>query len=39
VNQERVGNQGSHDELLTQGSIYTDLHLLQFSQSEAEKNV
>ncbi len=34
----RVVDQGSHDELLARGGIYADLHRLQFSQSEAEKD-
>lgn len=36
MDQGRVVDQGSHEELLARGGIYADLHRLQFSQSEGE---
>ena len=38
MDQGRVVDQGTHDDLLARGGIYADLHRLQFSQSEDEKN-
>lgn len=36
MDQGRVVDQGSHDELLARGGIYADLYNLQFTQSESE---
>jgi ABC-type multidrug transport system fused ATPase/permease subunit len=35
MDQGRVVDQGTHDELIKRGGLYADLHRLQFSQSEA----
>ncbi len=34
MDQGRVVDQGTHDELMARGGIYSDLHRLQFTQSE-----
>lgn len=36
MDQGRVVDQGTHDELLARGGIYADLHKLQFSQEKAQ---
>ncbi|WP_439156023.1 ABC transporter ATP-binding protein [Yoonia sp.] len=38
MDQGRVVDQGTHDDLLARGGIYADLHRLQFTQSEDNKN-
>ncbi|WP_394182243.1 ABC transporter ATP-binding protein [Yoonia maritima] len=38
MDQGRVVDQGTHDELLERGGIYADLYNLQFSQSESSDN-
>jgi ABC-type multidrug transport system fused ATPase/permease subunit len=35
MDQGRVVDQGSHDELIKRGGLYADLHRLQFSQTES----
>jgi len=39
MDQGRVVDQGSHEDLLARGGIYADLYRLQFSQSESKDDV